>query len=846
MKQIKLKTILLVLLSIVGTKIVAGDIKTKNTSMDNTRLMKVVVKMTGRDISKTSFTNRVLTTVFYIRTTYNSSKDIIITHYINGNQLISFKEAFVGDKTLSDDKLMTSTYLVSSHIDSTAPLMHADTYWHIFGQHGCPMPRFANHVGMTSADVGSEWIDQLSRRYNVGFVNDDWIYLVPIMYQDTKGHWVRDWKNSVFSAAITSLTHVSGGSYTTEITSISNYGQVQLRPVMSCNTRKWSIDGIEITEPGTYYCNEFKVSEAATGYDPATITDWFGANGNNVDLTGAQPMAEFTFEYSYKGAQCCVNTSINILREVECQSYGAIQQQFFFDNGDYKAMFMIPKAKERNGVEIDKPFNSPTANSPSYQVYRTSAHLKDVDDPVDRQIGFLYNPNTGDFLVGMAAGLSLVSGETVKSKRIQNCPIGNTNGHWSLLNFSPSNTNKFYIAAINTAPYADNDYFLPSGYSKEINYYVSYFDPAENVGQVYWYKDGDSYIIYAHCQEEHHNQAVNVPDIMEGASLSVVEKTDDTELLSETIQDGKFYVSYITSDANYIVLTATINKYKLIYLVDGEEYKSSEIEYGSAITAEAEPTKEGYTFSGWSEIPETMPAHDVTVTGTFAINKYKLIYQVDGEEYKSSEVEYGSAITAEAEPTKEGYTFSGWSEIPETMPAHDVTVTGTFAINKYKLIYQVDGEEYKSSEIEYGSYITPEAEPTKEGYTFSGWSEVPETMPAHDVIVTGTFIVNQYTITYMIDDEVYQTESVDYGSTITPPEAPEREGYTFEWTDVPETMPAHDITIVGSYTSGISTIKADDEDVKWYPLDGKQIEQPHKGLNIVRMSNGKTKKVLVK
>ena len=54
------------------------------------------------------------------------------------------------------------------------------------------------------------------------------------------------------------------------------------------------------------------------------------------------------------------------------------------------------------------------------------------------------------------------------------------------------------------------------------------------------------------------------------------------------------------------------------------------------------------------------------------------------------------------------------------------------------------------------------------------------------------------------------------------------------------------IKVVFSDTSGISTIKADDEDVKWYTLDGKQIEQPRKGLNIVRMSNGKTKKVLVK
>ena len=54
------------------------------------------------------------------------------------------------------------------------------------------------------------------------------------------------------------------------------------------------------------------------------------------------------------------------------------------------------------------------------------------------------------------------------------------------------------------------------------------------------------------------------------------------------------------------------------------------------------------------------------------------------------------------------------------------------------------------------------------------------------------------------------------------------------------------IKVVFSSTSGINAIKVDDEDVKWYTLDGKQIEQPRKGLNIVRMSNGKTKKVLVK
>ena len=226
---------------------------------------------------------------------------------------------------------------------------------------------------------------------------------------------------------------------------------------------------------------------------------------------------------------------------------------------------------------------------------------------------------------------------------------------------------------------------------------------------------------------------------------------------------------------------------------------------------------------------------------------YTITYMVDDEEYASHYLKVGATITAEPKPTKEGYTFSGWNEeIPKKMPAEDVIITGTFTVNKYKLTYKIDGEEYKTSEVEYGATITAEEEPTKEGYTFSGWSEIPETMPAEDVVITGTFSINSYTITYKIDDEVFKTESVEYGSTITPPDAPEKEGYTFEWIDVPETMPAKDITIVGSYTSGIGSVYVEDGDVKWYTLEGKRIETPRKGLNIMRMSNGKTPKVVIK
>lgn len=285
---------------------------------------------------------------------------------------------------------------------------------------------------------------------------------------------------------------------------------------------------------------------------------------------------------------------------------------------------------------------------------------------------------------------------------------------------------------------------------------------------------------------------------------------------------------------------------QLIYKVDGEIYKTVVPMIGEAIVSEPEPTKEGYTFSGWSEIPETMPDHDVEVTGTFSINSYTITYKIDGEVFKTESVEYGSAITPPEAPAREGYTFE-WIDVPETMPAHDVTITGTFTVNKYKLTYMVDGEEYKTSEVEYGTTIIAEDEPMKEGYTFSGWSEIPETMPAKDVVITGSFAINSYTITYMIDGEVFKTETIEYGSTITPPSAPDREGYTFEWIDVPETMPAKDITIEGSYTSGIGVVYTEEGgDVKWYTIDGKQKETPQKGINIMKKSNGKTRKVLMK
>ena len=306
-----------------------------------------------------------------------------------------------------------------------------------------------------------------------------------------------------------------------------------------------------------------------------------------------------------------------------------------------------------------------------------------------------------------------------------------------------------------------------------------------------------------------------------------------------------------TMPARDVTITGsfTVNNYTLTYQVDGEIYKTYEIEYGANITSEAEPTKEGYTFSGWGEIPATMPPRDVTITGSFAVNKYNLVYMVEGETYETYEVEYGTIISPEAEPTKEGYSFSGWSLIPTTMPAKDVIITGSFTKGQYKLVYMVDGLTYKTISFDYGDAISVEDAPAKEGYTFSGWSEIPATMPANDVTVTGSFTINKYMLTYQVDGETYKSYDIEYGASITAEEEPYQTGCTFSgWSEIPATMPARDVTITGNFTliDAIEDITADDSEYQIYTIDGTPIETLQKGVNIIRYENGTTKSVYVK
>ena len=250
----------------------------------------------------------------------------------------------------------------------------------------------------------------------------------------------------------------------------------------------------------------------------------------------------------------------------------------------------------------------------------------------------------------------------------------------------------------------------------------------------------------------------------------------------------------------------TVNAYTLTYMDRDEVIESYTLNYGSPIIIPEDPQREGHTFAGWSdELPELMPANDITTHATFTANRYLVTFLIDEEVIAADSLEYGSAIVAPEAPQREGYTFDGWGEMAETVPAGDVTYSGSYTVNAYTLTYMDRDEVIESYTLNYGSPIIIPEDPQREGHTFAGWSdELPELMPANDITTHATFTANKYLVTFLIGEEVIAADSLEYGSTIVAPEAPQREGYTFDgWGEVAETVPAGDVTYEGSYSVNI-------------------------------------------
>ena len=269
-------------------------------------------------------------------------------------------------------------------------------------------------------------------------------------------------------------------------------------------------------------------------------------------------------------------------------------------------------------------------------------------------------------------------------------------------------------------------------------------------------------------------------------------------------------ITKVTSDQEYkATYKATKNKYTVTYINDGEEYHKETVEYGSVITNVKDPIKEGYTFIGWYTKDNEKVSYPITVTknitlySKYEINSYKVSYYNEGKKYiEDQKINYGeNALKPNTNPEKIGYTFKYWSlkENGEeyefsTKITKDITLYAVYEINKYTVTYINDGEEYHKETALYGSVITSIQDPTKEGYTFTGWYTKDNKKVSYPITVTeditlySKYEINSYKISYYNEGKKYiEDQKINYGENALKPNTnPEKIGYTFKYWSLKE------------------------------------------------------------
>ena len=179
---------------------------------------------------------------------------------------------------------------------------------------------------------------------------------------------------------------------------------------------------------------------------------------------------------------------------------------------------------------------------------------------------------------------------------------------------------------------------------------------------------------------------------------------------------------------------------------DGDsEYAKQVLPSGTLATRpDAPAATPGCTFGGWNKADGTAwdyasdkVTDNITLYAKWAANTYTITFDTaGGSEIAPITQDYGTVITAPEAPTREGYTFIGWDKaIPTTMPTENMTVTAQWEINQYTITFDTNGgSEIAPITQDYGTTITAPADPTREGYTFIGWDmEIPTTMPAENI-----------------------------------------------------------------------------------------------------------------
>ena len=442
----------------------------------------------------------------------------------------------------------------------------------------------------------------------------------------------------------------------------------------------------------------------------------------------------------------------------------------------------------------------------------------------------------------------------------------------------------YYGAALNVAEPAAREGWTFTGWSPAVPATM----PAEDLTLVsQWSENGADYTEYKAARDRA-EEIVNESDY--AARYTEASRNALAAALAADVSGKKYTqqgeVDAATTAINNAVAALELMTYNAIFNIDGVEYVKVPTKVGDQIVAPADPTKEGYTFAGWRPSVGVMGTADTTFEAVFTaagntaytVNTYvmgtdgtygkptsdtltgttgstatyapearegftvadesvlsgtiaadgslvlKVFYSRNQYTLTAEDVAYtfyyGAAVSV-ADPVKAHYTFAGWEpELPETMPAHDVTVAAKWTEDGADYTAYdaaVKAAQAKKAETDYDKTYTAEsraalAEALANDVSGKKYSE-------QGVVDAATTAINDavkalermtYTATFYVDGVVHATVQAKVGEQIALPEEPAKEGYVFTgWDPAVGVMGTEDVSFNAQFTAGAVSYKVE-------------------------------------
>ena len=194
---------------------------------------------------------------------------------------------------------------------------------------------------------------------------------------------------------------------------------------------------------------------------------------------------------------------------------------------------------------------------------------------------------------------------------------------------------------------------------------------------------------------------------------------------------------------------------------------TARVNYGDTYSVTS-PNVQGHSPSRQT-VSGTMGATNMSVDVVYSANTYTVIFKDwNGTVLKTQQVQYGGAATAPANPTRTGYTFTGWDKAFTNVTA-DLVVTAQYSANTYTVTFKDwNGTVLKTQQVQYGGAATAPANPTRTGYTFTGWDKAFNNVTA-DLVVTAQYVQNEPVSTPVPSDApqiVVESKTTSAGSTV--------------------------------------------------------------------------------